>query len=128
MNELDQFIKHKLKIKHYIRYADDFVVLSESREYLHKQIKLIDSFLKQELSLHLHPHKITIRTYASGVDFLGWVNFSDHRVIRNKTKRRMLKNLKTNKNDKSLSSSLGLLNHGNTAKVKKGIIKSYIFN
>jgi len=34
LNELDQFIKHKLKIKYYLRYCDDFIILSESRDYL----------------------------------------------------------------------------------------------
>ena len=38
MNEFDQFVKHKLKAKHYIRYADDFVILSHDKNYLLKTL------------------------------------------------------------------------------------------
>ena len=52
-------------------------------------------------------------TFSSGVDFLGWVNFPRHRVLRTVTKRRMLKNLADNPKPESLQSYLGLLGHGN---------------
>jgi len=90
MNKFDQFVKHKLKVKYYIRYADDFVIFSEDKAYLKKQIFGIDQFFKNELKLELHPDKIYIKTVSSGVDFLGMVNFPDHRILRTKTKKRML--------------------------------------
>ena len=90
MNKFDQFVKHKLKVKDYIRYADDFVIFSEDKAYLKKQIFGIDQFFKNELKLELHPDKIYIKTVSSGVDFLGMVNFPDHRILRTKTKKRML--------------------------------------
>jgi hypothetical protein len=55
-----------------------------------------------------------IKTVASGIDFLGWVHFPDHRVLRTNTKRRMIKNLKNNDNLQRIHSYLGLLKHGNT--------------
>jgi len=121
MNKFDQFIKHKLKIKHYIRYADDFVILSEDKQYLENIIFPIKEFLGHELKLTLHPDKIFIKTLSSGVDFLGWVNFPDYRVIRNKTKNRILKRLKENSSLEILNSYLGLLKHGNTEKIKNKI-------
>jgi len=90
MNKFDQFVKHKLKIKSYLRYADDFVIFSEDRKYLENIISVISKFLKNELKLELHPNKIFLKTLSSGIDFLGYVNFFDHRVLRTKTKRRML--------------------------------------
>ena len=75
MNGLDQFMKHKLKEKYYIRYADDFVILSENRGYLEDKIPIIQNFLQNELNLKIHPDKIFIKTLSSGIDFLGWVNF-----------------------------------------------------
>ena len=107
MNEFDQFIKHKLKIKYYITYADYFVILSEDKNYLKKIIPTIADFLQNNLSLTLHPDKIYIKTIYSGVDFLGWVNFPHHRTIRNKTKNRMLVRIKENRNSKTLSSYIG---------------------
>ena len=93
MNEFDQFMEHKLKVKYYIRYADDFVVLSDSKNYLENLLPKINDFLDESLKLSLHPDKIFIKTIASGVDFLGWVHFPKHRVLRTTTKRRMLKKL-----------------------------------
>lgn len=51
--------------------------------------------LLEELKLELHPEKLFIKTIASGVDFLGMINFPDFRILRTKTKRRMLKKVLT---------------------------------
>ena len=85
MNEFDQFVKHRIKARHYIRYADDFSIFSEDRDWLEALMPKIAAFLKYKLKLELHPHKVSIGTFASGVDFLGWVHFGDHRVLRTAT-------------------------------------------
>ena len=122
MNEFDQFVKHKLKAKFYIRYADDFVFLSENRQELENLIPKINSFLNNNLKLTLHPEKVFIKTIASGVDFLGWINFPDHRVLRTTTKRRMLNKLRVDKRPEVLNSYLGLLGHGSTQKLLSQVI------
>jgi hypothetical protein len=122
MNEFDQFVKHRLKVKYYIRYADDFVIFSEDRAWLEERISLIRKFLTEKLRLTLHPQKIFIKTLASGVDFLGWVNFSGHRVLRTATKRRMFKKIQMHRVPETVNSYLGLLNHGNTYKLRKEIL------
>ena len=76
MNEFDQFVKHTLKAKHYVRYADDFMFLSRDEEWLASFIPRIAEFLKLRLALSLHPNKVSIKSFASGVDFLGWIHFS----------------------------------------------------
>jgi len=119
MNEFDQFAKHKLRVKYYIRYADDFVILSQDKDWLYELVIKIGDFLSEELRLKLHPDKIFIKTISSGVDFLGWVHFPDHRVLRTATKRRMIGKLKSNKSVEAISSYLGLLKHGNTYKIKR---------
>ena len=119
MNEFDQFVKHKLKIKQYIRYADDFVIFSPDRNSLKKLIPLIQKFLAEKLHIELHPQKVSIATLASGIDFLGWVNFPNHKVLRTSTKRRMIKRLAENKSSETVNSYLGLLKHGNTHKLRR---------
>jgi RNA-directed DNA polymerase len=121
MNELDQFAKHKLKARHYIRYADDFVFLSSDRVWLESLIPRIAEFLHAQLTLELHPNKVSIGTLAEGVDFLGWVHFPDHRVLRTVAKKRMLNRLSGNFSKESLTSYHGLLSHGNTKKIKSGL-------
>ena len=122
MHEFDQFMKQTLKVKQYIRYADDFVVLSENKTYLESMIPDIQTFLMNTLELSLHPNKVSIQTFASGVDFLGWVHFPHYRILRTVTKRRMLKNLKDNPSREVIQSYLGLLGHGNTWKLKGKIV------
>jgi retron-type reverse transcriptase len=124
MNEFDQFIKHKLKAKWYIRYADDFVVLRQDRKWLESILANIRAFLEEKLHLTLHPDKVSIRTFAAGVDFLGWVHFPGYRVFRTATKKRMFRNLeykKENTNPEKLvitvGSYLGMLSHGNAYKL-----------
>ncbi len=121
MNEFDQFVKRELKADYYIRFADDFVVFHENRAYLENLISKISEFLDIKLKLLLHPDKVSIKTIASGVDFLGWVHFPHHRVLRTTTKRRMQKRLKNNPTNESKSSYVGLLSHGNTYKLRQEI-------
>src|SRR3989344_2459932 len=94
MNEFDNFLKRNLKIQYCVRYADDFVIVHENRKYLEKILPRIADFLSKQLKLSLHPDKVFIKTLASGVDFLGWIHFPHHRVLRTSTRHRMLKKLK----------------------------------
>jgi retron-type reverse transcriptase len=118
MNEFDQFVKHRLKVKHYIRYADDFVIFSPNREWLEIILPKISNFLNNRLKLTLHPKKISIATISSGVDFLGWVHFSDHRVLRTTTKWRMVRRVGETEKQETIASYRGLLTHGNAQKIK----------
>jgi len=121
MNEFDHYIKRKLKIEHYIRYADDFIIISYNRKALEEILPKINEFLLQNLKLSFHPDKIFIKTFASGVDFLGWISFIHHRVLRTSTKRRMFRNLNANSKEESVTSYKGLISHGNTYRVRKNI-------
>ncbi|HEX8974136.1 MAG TPA: reverse transcriptase domain-containing protein [Patescibacteria group bacterium] len=133
LNELDQFIKHVLKEKFYLRYCDDFILLSENREHLENLINSIDEFLNSKLKLHLHPNKIIIRKRRQGIDFLGYVTLQNHRVLRTKTKRRVLKKIKNkhiellkgNISEESFNQSwqsyFGILKHCKGYKIQKEI-------
>jgi RNA-directed DNA polymerase len=126
LHEFDLFVKHALRAKHYIRYADDFVILSEDRVWLESLCPRIADFLQSKLRLKLHPHKVRISTVAAGVDFLGWVHFSDHRVLRTTTKRRMRRRLAAAPDEATIRSYQGMLLHGNAWKVGELIGQSRI--
>lgn len=135
LNKLDQFVKHKLKVKHYLRYCDDFVILSNNCEYLGSLIPKLADFLDKKLKLKLHERKIIIRKYSEGVDFLGYVILPHYRVLRTKTKHRMMRklhyriedfkqgNVSKLSLDQSLQSYLGILRHCNGFKIKQTITK-----
>lgn len=126
MNEFDQWIKHPMKIKYYIRYADDFVILHQDKDYLWELVPKISDFLEEHLKLSLHPHKLFIKTISSGFDFLGWVHFPHYRVLRTTTRRRMFKNLQVSQKPETVTSYLGLLKHGNTYKLQRRIESNFL--
>jgi retron-type reverse transcriptase len=121
MNEFDHFLKREVNIKYCIRYADDFVIFDMNKEYLEDILPKMADFLEECLKLSLHPNKVSICTLASGIDFLGWVNFPYHRVLRTSTKKRMFKKIKNNPAKETTASYLGLLGHGDGYKLKKMI-------
>ena len=124
MNWFDQFVKHKLKMKHYVRYADDFVFLSDDKQVLQDLIPTIRLFLLFDLHLMLHPNKLFLKTFSSGVDFLGWVHFTDHRVLRSVTKRRMLNRIELHPTKETVQSYIGLLSHGNARSIIETVCES----
>ncbi len=119
MHEFDMFVKQELKVRYYIRYADDFVLLSGDKMHLEELLLKIDDFLHKELQLTLHEHKVYIKNFDTGVDFLGWVHFPHHRVLRTATKRRVIQGMKGYPRKETIISYAGLLSHGNTHKIQK---------
>ena len=125
LHELDDFIKQKLCEKYYLRYCDDFIILSNNEDHLKSLIISIQDFLTKNLKLKLHPKKLIIRKLSQGIDFVGYVFFWKHILIRNETKHRMKKRLKeAHENylhgkisatcmDQKLQSYLGILSHAN---------------
>lgn len=73
LNELDQFIKHSLKVNYYGRYVDDMILFHEDPYILNFWYKEIDDFLKSKLELHLHPNKKHINLADKGIDFTGFI-------------------------------------------------------
>lgn len=94
LNELDQFVKHRLKVKFYVRYMDDFVLIHKDKDYLWNVLEEIEAFLHNKLKLHLN-NKTDIFPIKRGLDFLGYRIWPTHRLLRKKSKkkikRRMIK-------------------------------------
>lgn len=109
LHELDWFMKQTLGIKQYVRYCDDFVVVSPDKDYLENLIQPIRQFLSQSLELDLHPTKVTIRSWQRGIDFLGHVLLPYATTLRDKTRQRML----ARATEHNLTSYLGLCSHAN---------------
>ncbi|MCR4328878.1 MAG: reverse transcriptase/maturase family protein [Patescibacteria group bacterium] len=124
MNEFDQFVKHRLRVKYYVRYADDFIIMSQNKMWLETILPEMESFLWGWLKLRLHPGKVSVSTIASGVDFLGWVHFPSHRVLRTATKKRMMKRIFAHPTSETFESYKSLLSHGNAFGLEKKFISS----
>ena len=94
LNELDYFVKHRLKARYYIRYVDDFVIMHRSSEALEYYKDEIDKFLLERLALQLHPEKSKVFPLYNGTTFLGMKLFAHHKMIRKKNIRKFKKKLK----------------------------------
>jgi RNA-directed DNA polymerase len=139
MNEFDQFMKHQLRVKHYARYTDDFVIVSDDREYLENLLPPVRQFLSEHLRLELHPQKVILRRTNQGTDFLGYVILPHHIALRKKTERRMFRKLRENvaayksggiKEETlfgSLRSYLGVLSHADAYRLEQDLKNRFWF-
>ena len=85
LNPLDQLVKHKLRIRHYVRYVDDFVLLHESSHRLGECLRAIEIFLPAQLGLHLNPAKTIRQPVDRGIDFVGHLVKPWRRTTRRRT-------------------------------------------
>lgn len=115
LNELDRFVKFGLHEKRYIRYCDDFVILTRSRSEAFAVGDKINAFLKAELCLELHPNKTTVRTWRQGIDFLGYVLLPHATVLRTKTAKRIMKRV----TQWNLSSYAGICKHADAYELER---------
>ena|GEM_PF-4895550 len=90
LDRLNQYVKRGLKCRHYLRYADDFVLFGRERKELKDWMEKIEIFVKEKLLLDLHPKKIGPVPVSNGIDFLGYIIHRDHILVR----RRVVNNLK----------------------------------
>jgi len=82
LNELDQFVKHRLKCRYYLRYCDDFVLLSRDRDELLGWREQIATFLRERLMLALNPTRQRLQPVSNGIDWLGYIVRSDYLLVR----------------------------------------------
>jgi RNA-directed DNA polymerase len=106
LNELDQYVKHKLKGKYYFRYMDDAILIRKTKEETKQDLENIKEFLREQLKLELNK-KTQIFKNKQGINFCGY-KINEYRLkIRDKGKRKL--KIKVKKLEE---------------KVKKGIINS----
>jgi len=80
LNELDQFVKRRLRVRAYLRYVDDFLLFADDKPTLWRWRKAILDFLPT-LRLTLHEGSSTVYPVRNGIPFLGWRIFPDHRRL-----------------------------------------------
>lgn len=85
LNELDQYAKHQLGARHYIRYVDDFVLLHHDTRWLVDAHRQIRAWLPERLHVHLNDSKTILQPVARGIDFVGQVIKPWRRELRRRT-------------------------------------------
>ncbi|MBR9682312.1 MAG: hypothetical protein GOV02_01430 [Candidatus Aenigmarchaeota archaeon] len=89
LNELDYFVKHELRVRYYIRYVDDFVILDRDRQTLSDYRRKISNFLNNKLKIELHEEKSQVYSLHKGIGFLGFRMFYYYRLLCKKNIKRM---------------------------------------
>lgn len=94
LNELDQFIKRHLRVRHYVRYMDDLVLLAPTREAAIELRYHVEEFAQRRLGLIFNPHKVEIRRVSGGIGFVGHRIAPDGILMRGRCLRRFRKRLR----------------------------------
>jgi retron-type reverse transcriptase len=93
MNELDQYVKHTLHIKDYLRYCDDFLIFGNDKEEMKRLADQVEAFVSDRLQLRLS--KKSLYPTAHGIDFLGYRHFPSGKIlVRKATAKRIRRRLK----------------------------------
>jgi RNA-directed DNA polymerase len=144
LSELDQFVKHKLKCRLYLRYVDDFILLSQDRGELEYYKTEIEKFLITRLQLRLKPGG-KLAPISNGIDFLGYVTRPGYVLVRNRVARNFREKLDEYRvllaEDKSVfgevnpmlvcrlqatvNSYLGHFKHANAFHLKQNILREH---
>ena len=86
LDPIDQYVKHKLKCRHYVRYCDDMILLSNSTNQLECWRQNIEEYATKRLKLQLNKKATHIAPVNNGIDFLGFITRKDYILVRRRSK------------------------------------------
>jgi RNA-directed DNA polymerase len=126
LNELDQFIKRDLKVRHYIRYMDDLVLLSERKDQLQGWMSAIQEFLHKCLDLALHPAKRVIAPISNGIDFVGYIVRPKYILVRKRVVDSLKQRIRARTIDQNVwASYMGHFQHAQSSRLVSGLQKAF---
>jgi len=126
MNELDQFVKHELKCKHYVRYVDDFVLCHTDKTHLLGLKTRIEDFLARRLGLTLRSPTM-LKPMRQGCDFLGYIVRGRYRLVRRRVIDNFNQKIKIIEQQWRQSKNTGVLYNLNPNEMARltGVVASY---
>lgn len=139
MNELDQYLKHELHLKYVIRYADDCIILHDSKEELWQVLEKVETFLLENLKLNLN-NKTVIRPTTCNIDFVGYMINKDEIRLRSATVKRMRSRIKyivkayergemtLQEVNATMQSYFGLIKHCTNEGLRENIINGFVLH
>lgn len=118
----DHWIKEVIRVKYYFRYADDMVILSDIKPYLHQVLGEITIYLQEKLKLTVKDNYQVFPVDARGIDFVGYVFRHTHTLLRKSIKQSFARMLARNKNSQSIASYRGWALHCNSRNLLKKLL------
>lgn len=137
LDPLDQFCKRALGIKRYIRYMDDIIILDNDKERLKEYGRRMTQFLEERLHLNFN-NKTALRPVRVGCEFVGFVIYNDHVILRKSTTLRMKRTLRKTRQDyhdnlitfkeanATMQSYLAMLSHVDCKKFKEKLLDEFV--
>lgn len=137
LDPLDQFCKRVLGIKRYIRYMDDIIILDDDKERLKEYGRRMTQFLEERLHLNFN-NKTALRPVRVGCEFVGYVIYNDHVILRKSTTLRMKRTLRKTRQDyhdnlitfkeanATMQSYLAMLSHVDCKKFKEKLLDEFV--
>lgn len=122
----DHWMKEQLQIKYYFRYADDMVILSVNKEYLHQVLNQIRNYLHEKLKLTVKDNYQVFPVDARGIDFVGYVFRHTHTLLRKSIKQSFARMLSRIKNPQSIASYRGWAVHCNSKNLLKKLLHEQV--
>jgi retron-type reverse transcriptase len=122
LSYFDHWMKENKRVKYYFRYADDLVILSSSKPYLHELLAEIRNYLNDRLKLTIKGNYQVFPVDARGIDFVGYVFRHTHVLLRKSIKQNFARMLKTRKNVQSIASYNGWAAHCNFRNLMKKLL------
>jgi retron-type reverse transcriptase len=122
----DHWIKEDLQVKYYFRYADDMVILSDNKSYLHQVLAEITTYLQEKLKLEVKDNYQVFPVKDRGIDFVGYVFFHTHVLLRKSIKQSFARMLSRNRNPQSTASYRGWAIHCNSRHLLKKLLHEQI--
>ncbi len=129
LDALDQFIKHQIGARYYVRYVDDFILLHQSPQWLNGALHQIDAFLPMRLEAKLNPSKTILQPVDRGIDFVGHVIKPWHRTTRKRTLHTALNRLETMPSTDTFeagNSYLGLLRQASHSHADRALVANVL--
>lgn len=118
----DHWLKETKGVKYYFRYADDLVILSDNKPELHKLLAEIKQYLTEKLNLQVKDNYQIFPVAARGIDFVGYVHYHTHTLLRKSIKQDFARMIANNDNIKSRASYYGWAKHCNSKNLLKKIL------
>jgi RNA-directed DNA polymerase len=122
LSYFDHWLKEEKKVEYYFRYADDLVFLASNKPYLHQLLSDIDKYLTNNLKLTIKHNYQIFPVDARGIDFVGYVFYHTHTLLRKSIKQNFARMLKNNKNKQSIASYNGWAVHCDSKNLLKKML------
>lgn len=126
LSYFDHWLKEQLQVKYYLRYADDLVILHHDKAYLHQVLNAIKTYFKDCLKLEVKGNWQVFPVKDRGIDFVGYVHYHTHVLLRKRIKQNYARMLKQNPNTASIASYKGWLKHCNSKNLQKKLLNDQL--